>query len=152
VFASRNFRENDFHFLALTLAVVSYSGFLVTSPPMTSTPALCGTCLFRRLPHFSGRCHSKKCRVPKPMIDSMISISSSDILWVDDFADGLGRPPSIAEWEDASCGSAGACKASACTCTARLLANYRDRLAPPPVQASLGACSYFFPRLCTSSH
>src|SRR5258708_35404458 len=29
---------------------------------MTSTPALCGTCLFRRLPHFSGRCHSKKCR------------------------------------------------------------------------------------------
>ncbi len=61
-FSSRNIRENDFHFLALTLAVVSYSGFLVTSPPMTSTPTLCGTCLFRRLPHFSGRCHSKKCR------------------------------------------------------------------------------------------
>jgi hypothetical protein len=86
--------------------------------------------------------------VPKPMIDSMVSISSSDILWVDDFAEGLGRPPSIAEWEDASCGSGSACKASACTCTARLLATHRDRLAPPTVQASLGVCSYLFARLC----
>ena len=43
--------------------------------------------------------------VPKPMIDALVSTSSSEIQWVDGDKDGLVRPPSIAEWEDASCGS-----------------------------------------------
>jgi hypothetical protein len=43
--------------------------------------------------------------VPKPMIDAMVSTSSSEIRWVDSDTGGLRRPPSIAEWEDASCGS-----------------------------------------------
>ncbi len=43
--------------------------------------------------------------VPKPMIDAMVSTSSSEIRWVDSDTSGLRRPPSIAEWEDASCGS-----------------------------------------------
>ena len=42
---------------------------------------------------------------PKPMIDAMVSTSSSEIRWVDSDTSGLRRPPSIAEWEDASCGS-----------------------------------------------
>jgi hypothetical protein len=43
--------------------------------------------------------------VPKSIVASMVATSSGDILWVNDFADGLEEPPSIAEWEDASCGS-----------------------------------------------
>jgi formylglycine-generating enzyme required for sulfatase activity len=43
--------------------------------------------------------------VPKPMVDVMVSTSSSEIRWIDSDTDGLRRPPSIAEWEDASCGS-----------------------------------------------
>jgi hypothetical protein len=43
--------------------------------------------------------------VPKPMMDAMVSTSSSEIRWVDGDKIGLKRPPSIAEWEDASCGS-----------------------------------------------
>ncbi len=43
--------------------------------------------------------------VPKPMIDAMVSTSSSELRWVDSDTAGLRRPPSIAEWEDASCGS-----------------------------------------------
>ena len=43
--------------------------------------------------------------VPKPMINAMVRTSSSEIQWVDSDTDGLRRPPTIAEWEDASCGS-----------------------------------------------
>jgi len=42
--------------------------------------------------------------VPNSIIESMVNTSSSDIRWVDSSTDGLERPPSIAEWEDASCG------------------------------------------------
>jgi hypothetical protein len=42
--------------------------------------------------------------VPRPMIDAMVNTASSEIKWVDS-DDNLRRPPSIAEWEDASCGS-----------------------------------------------
>jgi len=42
--------------------------------------------------------------VPKTIAESMIATDSSDIHWVDATNDGLDRPPSIAEWEDASCG------------------------------------------------
>jgi hypothetical protein len=41
---------------------------------------------------------------PRPMIDAMVSTSSSEIRRVD-ADDGVRRPPSIAEWEDTSCGS-----------------------------------------------
>jgi TPR repeat protein len=43
--------------------------------------------------------------VPKTIIDSMITTDFSDIRWVSSFLDGLVRPPSIAEWEEASCSS-----------------------------------------------
>jgi hypothetical protein len=43
--------------------------------------------------------------VPKPMVDAMVSTASSEIRWVDSDTNGLRRPPSIAEWEDSSCGS-----------------------------------------------
>jgi len=43
---------------------------------------------------------------PRPMIEAMVATSSAEIRWVDSEKDGgLKRPPSIAEWEDASCGS-----------------------------------------------
>lgn len=41
--------------------------------------------------------------VPKSIGASMVGTGSGDIVWVKD--DGLERPPSIAEWEDASCGT-----------------------------------------------
>ena len=43
--------------------------------------------------------------VPRPMIDAMVRTGSSEIEWVDEHTSGLRRPASIAEWEDASCGS-----------------------------------------------
>jgi hypothetical protein len=42
---------------------------------------------------------------PKPIIESTMATGSAEIRWVDSSKDGLERPPSIAEWEDASCGS-----------------------------------------------
>jgi len=42
---------------------------------------------------------------PKSMIDAMVATGSAEIRWVDSSGDGLVRPPSIAEWEDASCGT-----------------------------------------------
>jgi hypothetical protein len=43
--------------------------------------------------------------VPRPMVDAMVGTGSSEIRWVDSDMDDIRRPPSIAEWEDASCGS-----------------------------------------------
>jgi hypothetical protein len=42
--------------------------------------------------------------VPKSIIETMVATSSDDIHWVYAGTDKLGRPPSIAEWEDATCG------------------------------------------------
>jgi hypothetical protein len=41
--------------------------------------------------------------VPKPLIDSMVAIGSAEIEWVDSNR-AFQRPPSFAEWVDASCG------------------------------------------------
>jgi hypothetical protein len=41
--------------------------------------------------------------VPRPIIEATVATSSSEIRWVDAIADHLSRPPSYAEWEDASC-------------------------------------------------
>jgi len=43
--------------------------------------------------------------VPKSMVESMVATGSAEIRWVDYSNDSLQRPPSMAEWEDASCGS-----------------------------------------------
>jgi hypothetical protein len=43
--------------------------------------------------------------VPGQMIESMVETGSSEIHWVDAVNNNIGRPPSMAEWEDASCGS-----------------------------------------------
>jgi hypothetical protein len=43
--------------------------------------------------------------VPRPLIETMVSTSSSEVRWVDADRDGLNHVPSIAEWLDASCGS-----------------------------------------------
>jgi hypothetical protein len=67
--------------------------------------------------------------VPKPIIESMIATGSGDIRWVDSFDDQLDRPPSIAEWVAASCGS-GEYK-DQFACELKLFDNHRERLAPP---------------------
>jgi hypothetical protein len=43
--------------------------------------------------------------VAKPVIELMTATGSADIKWVTAHKDGLERPPSLAEWEDATCGS-----------------------------------------------
>jgi hypothetical protein len=40
--------------------------------------------------------------VPRPVLDAMLATSSGEIRWID-VNDSLARPPSYAEWEDASC-------------------------------------------------
>jgi len=81
--------------------------------------------------------------VPKPIIESMITTDSDDIRWVDSIDDKLDRPPSMAEWEDASCGSGNNNRPGATTqkqrdaihdkevCKGLLFDNRRGRLAPP---------------------
>jgi hypothetical protein len=81
--------------------------------------------------------------VPKPIIDSMVATSSGDILWVNDFDDRLEKPPSVAEWVDASCGSDANLYTDELTgevvlksfkhavCARNLYASNRGRLAPP---------------------
>jgi len=78
--------------------------------PMTNDPA------FKALPSAEAStayrrilgivtAYLEEMEVPTPMIDAMVSTGSSEIEWVDSETTGLRRPASIAEWEDASCGS-----------------------------------------------
>src|SRR5262249_54440625 len=80
--------------------------------------------------------------VPKSIIELMVTTSSGDIRWVDsiDNRAALERPPSIAEWEDASCGFKGTFSSPSWDtatmlkwfwCIERLLANRRDRMTAP---------------------
>lgn len=41
---------------------------------------------------------------PQIVANAILTTSSADIQWIDDSENGLHRPPSIAEWLDASCG------------------------------------------------
>jgi len=50
------------------------------------------------------RSYLDEMEVPKPMIEAMVATGSADIKWVT-VGSGLSRPPSFAEWEDASCGT-----------------------------------------------
>jgi len=88
--------------------------------------------------------------VPKSIIELMIGTGSNDIRRVNDYDDGVDPPPSIAEWEDASCGPGSNIQTGAkilakkginslafqkhdqqMLCVTRLLNNHRDRLARP---------------------
>jgi hypothetical protein len=68
--------------------------------------------------------------VPKSIIESMTATSSGEIYWVEDIDDGLTTPPSIAEWEAASCGDDVAVGKTV-ICQFFLRDKHRDRLAPP---------------------
>lgn len=91
----------------------------------------------------------KDMEVPNSVIDAMFETAPSDLRWVEAVGDPLERPPSIAEWEDASCPGDtiqnmyrkfgepskqqrldGNNKGN---CDARLLNEHRSRLTPPPV-------------------
>jgi hypothetical protein len=41
--------------------------------------------------------------VPRPLIDDLLATSSSEIKWISSVTQGVSRPPSYAEWEDATC-------------------------------------------------
>ena len=41
---------------------------------------------------------------PRPTINAMVGTGSSEVQWIDADQDALSRPPSFAEWSDASCG------------------------------------------------
>ena len=43
--------------------------------------------------------------IPQRYIDIMTNTSSSDIRWINDEADSISTPPSVAEWITSSCGS-----------------------------------------------
>jgi hypothetical protein len=43
--------------------------------------------------------------VPKQIAETMVATGSAEIRWINSLQDNVRRPPSIAEWEDASCGS-----------------------------------------------
>jgi hypothetical protein len=49
------------------------------------------------------RLYLDEMEAPNPMIEAMVATGSADIKWVD-ANDELERPPSLAEWEDTTCG------------------------------------------------
>jgi hypothetical protein len=49
--------------------------------------------------------YMEEMEAPKRMIETMVATGSAEIEWVNGETDGLERPPSIAEWVDASCGA-----------------------------------------------
>jgi len=65
--------------------------------------------------------------VPKSIVESMVNTSSDDLRWVGAVNEGLDRPPSIAEWEDATCGRLRVDNAfERVSCVSRLLSVHRD--------------------------
>jgi hypothetical protein len=71
-------------------------------PDFANLPPEDATKLYRRsLKEIEG--YLEEMEAPQPIIEDMIATSSSDIHWVNSIADQLSRPPSYAEWEDASC-------------------------------------------------
>lgn len=46
----------------------------------------------------------REMEVPRPIIDESVATGSFEIRWVEANEDDLARPPSFAEWEDATCG------------------------------------------------
>jgi len=67
--------------------------------------------------------------VPKSIVELMVNTSSADLSWVD-ATSGLRRPPSIAEWEDASCGSnVDETNDVHAECVKRVLSKHRDEKA-----------------------
>jgi hypothetical protein len=70
--------------------------------------------------------------VPRPIVDTMLATSSSEIHWVDAVTEGLSRPPSYAEWEDASCHDKfDAALAIWATCQGLLRSSSIENLSPP---------------------
>jgi hypothetical protein len=71
-------------------------------PDFASQPPEEATKLYRRVLN-DIESYLGEMEVPRPIIQAMVATSSSEIRWVDAIADQLSRPPSYAEWEDASC-------------------------------------------------
>ena len=72
-------------------------------PEFKSSSPAAATALYRQV-LTAIRDYMDEMEVPKPLIESMIATGSADIRWVN-ADDDLRRPPSFAEWQDASCGS-----------------------------------------------
>ena len=73
----------------------------IDDPEFASLPPEKATRIYRRVLSDIEN-YLDEMEVPEPIIQSMVATSSSDIRWVDAIADQLSRPPSYAEWEDAS--------------------------------------------------
>jgi hypothetical protein len=74
----------------------------IDDPDFANRPPDEATALYRRvLSEIEG--YLVEMEIPRPTIDIMLATSSADVRWVDAKTDGLSRPPSYAEWEDASC-------------------------------------------------
>jgi hypothetical protein len=70
---------------------------------------------------------------PKTIIEKVTATGSANIYWINASSDELRRPPSIAEWEDASCGLVlrDVDDVNKSWCAHLLLSSHRKRLAPP---------------------
>jgi hypothetical protein len=66
------------------------------------TPAKASTTYNRVLREVGA--YLEEMEVPRSIVEKMVATSSGDIIWVDSNDEGLDRPPSLAEWVDASCG------------------------------------------------
>jgi hypothetical protein len=71
-------------------------------PDFASQPPEEATKLYRKVLN-NIESYLEEMEVPRPIIPAMVATSSSEVRWVDAIDDQLSRPPSYAEWEDASC-------------------------------------------------
>jgi hypothetical protein len=69
----------------------------------TLGPADASTAYVRMLANV--RAYLEEMEVPKQLIESMVATGSAEMRWVDSSENNVRRPPSLAEWEDASCGA-----------------------------------------------
>ena len=75
-----------------------------TDPQFTALPATEAVIAYRRV--LDGiETYLRDMEVPRPIIDTMVATGSAEIKWVDSIEDDLERPPSFAEWQDATCGA-----------------------------------------------
>jgi hypothetical protein len=74
----------------------------IDDPDFASSPPDEAMALYRRV-LAAIESYLVEMEAPRSVIDAMLATSSSEIRWVDAVTDQLSRPPSYAEWEDASC-------------------------------------------------
>jgi hypothetical protein len=76
----------------------------LNDPRFRQMPAAEATSVYRRILK-DVAAYAAEMEIPQSIVEAMVGTSSGDMRWVDHYdRSGIDRPPSIAEWVDATCG------------------------------------------------